>query len=201
MIYSLNGKLTLIEPNFVVVDCGGVGYGIKTSMSTLSKLPKIGENVMIYTHMCVRDDAVELFGFASQSELACFKMLISISGVGPKAATSILSDNTPEKFSLCVVTGDYKALTKAQGIGTKTAQRIVLELKDKISKEQIASGVIGQTLNDVVNNTQNASEAINALMVLGYSQSEATSVITKLDATLTVEEMIKLGLKAMAGKV
>lgn len=199
MIYSITGELVHIEPNHIVVKCGGIGYSIKTSMTTVAKLPQIGEKVMVYTYLHVREDALDLFGFSDTSELTSFKMLISISGVGPKAAISILSDLTPEKFALCVATGDSKTLTKAQGIGLKTAQRIVLELKDKISKEQVASGVVGDTVLDVSNKTGNASEAISALVVLGYAQSDATQIITKLDSNMSVEEMIKHGLKALAG--
>lgn len=201
MIYSITGELIHVESNLIVVQCGGIGYSIKTSMTTVSQLPSMGETATLYTYLYVREDALELFGFAEATELSSFKMLISISGVGPKAAISILSDLTPEKFALCVASGDAKTLTKAQGIGLKTAQRIVLELKDKVSKEQVASGVVGETISDVANKTGNASEAISALVVLGYPQSDATQVITKLDNTLPVEEMIKLGLKALAGSL
>ncbi len=199
MIYSIKGELLLIEPNHIVVECGGIGYSIRTSMTTVSKLPQVGEKVMVYTYLHVREDVLDLFGFSDTTELASFKMLISISGVGPKAAISILSDLTPEKFALCIATGDAKTLTKAQGIGLKTAQRIVLELKDKITKEQVTSGVIGDTVLDISNKTGNASEAISALVVLGYAQSDATQIITKLDSNMSVEEMIKHGLKALAG--
>lgn len=199
MIYSIKGELLHIEPNHIVVECGGIGYSIRTSMTTVSKLPQVGEKVMVYTYLHVREDVLDLFGFSDTTELASFKMLISISGVGPKAAISILSDLTPEKFALCIATGDAKTLTKAQGIGLKTAQRIVLELKDKITKEQVTSGVIGDTVLDISNKTGNASEAISALVVLGYAQSDATQIITKLDSNMSVEEMIKHGLKALAG--
>ncbi len=201
MIYSIAGILKHIEPNHIVIECNGIGYSIKTSMTTVAKLPQIGEKTMVYTYLHVREDALDLFGFADTNELRSFKMLISISGVGPKAATSILSDLTPERFALCVATGDAKALTKAQGVGLKTAQRIVLELKDKIFKEQVASGVIGDTVIDISNKTGNASEAISALVVLGYMQSDATQVITKLDSNMSVEDMIKNGLKALASKL
>ena len=201
MIYSVAGILKYIEPNHIVIECNGIGYSIRTSMTTVAKLPQIGEKTMLYTYLHVREDALDLFGFADTNELNLFKMLISISGVGPKAATSILSDLTPDQFVLCVVTGDAKALTKAQGIGLKTAQRIVLELKDKISKEQIASGVVGGTVIDISNKTGNASEAISALVVLGYLQSDSTQVITKLDSNMSVEDMIKNGLKALSSKI
>lgn len=201
MIYSISGVILNLEQNHVVIECGGIGYSVRTSMTSLSKLGGIGDKVKMYTYLHVREDALELFGFNELNELKIFKMLISISGVGPKAAISLLSDLTPEKFALCVASGDSKSLTKAQGIGLKTAQRIVLELKDKIAKEQVAKGVVGETISNVTLNTGNASEAISALEVLGYSRSDATQIITKLDSNMSVEEMIKSGLKALAGKV
>ena len=201
MIYSITGIIAHIEPYHIVIECGGIGYSIRTSMTSLSQLASIGEKAKIHTYLHVREDALELFGFAQLNELNSFKMLISISGVGPKAAISILSDLTPEQFALCVATGDAKTLTKAQGIGLKTAQRIVLELKDKISKSQISSGIIGDTMHDVSTKTGNASEAISALEVLGYTRSDATQVVTRLDSAMSIEDMIKSGLKALAGKV
>lgn len=201
MIYSLNGILKAVEPNFVVVDVGGVGFGVKTTLTTISRLPKIDEPVFLYTHLHVREDAMELFGFSNSSELNCYRMLTTVNGVGPKAALSILSDNTPEQFALSVASGDAKNLTRSAGIGLKTAQRIVLELKDKVSKEQVADGVTGKGAASVSVSTGNASEAISALVVLGYGQSEAANVITALDPSTSVEEMIKAGLKALAGKL
>lgn len=200
MIYSINGTIAHVEPFHIVVECGGIGYSIKTSMNSISKLSGVGEKVKIYTYLHVREDALDLFGFAELSELNSFKMLISISGVGPKAAISILSDLTPEKFALCVATNDAKSLTKAPGIGLKTAQRIILELKDKVSKEQIASGITGDSTQDISAKTGNASEAISALEVLGYSRYDATQVISRFDSTMSIEDMIKSGLKALAGK-
>ena len=139
MIYSVNGTVDLIEPNLAVIDCGGVGYACRTTANTLSQL-KIGEKAKLLTYLSVREDAVELFGFYDAAELNCFKMLISVSGVGPKAALSILSGMTPQAFALCVASGDGKTLTNAPGIGRKTAERIVLELKDKVSKQDVAAG-------------------------------------------------------------
>ena len=197
MIYSLRGILKAVEPNFAVVDVQGVGFGVKTTMTTISRLPQMGEEVFLYTHLNVREDAMELFGFADASELSCYKMLVSVNGVGPKAALSILSDHTPEQFALAVASGDAKLLTRSAGVGLKTAQRIVLELKDKVSKEQVAGGVTGVTsATSAATATGNASEAISALVVLGYHQSDAASVVTALDPATPVEEMIKIGLKA-----
>lgn len=202
MIYSLNGILKVVEPNFLVVEVGGVGFGVKTTLNTIAQLPEIGKEVFLYTYLNVREDAMELFGFSHSSELNCYKMLISVNGVGPKAALSILSDNTPEQFALSVASGDAKNLTRSAGIGLKTAQRIVLELKDKVSKEQVASGVTGKTVAQTSGAaTGNASEAISALVVLGYAQSDAASVITAMDSSSSVEDMIKAGLKALAGKL
>lgn len=194
MIYSLNGILIHTEPGFAVVECGGVGFKCQTTANTLRKLPKTGEKVFFYTYLNVREDALDLFGFADEKELGCFKMLISVSGVGPKAALSILSDITPEKFALYVASGDSKALTKAQGIGSKTAQRIVLELKDKVSKEQIAVGFKDMP----VSASGNTQEAVNALMVLGYTRSEASLVAARQDAQLPVEQIVRLSLRLLA---
>ena len=141
MIYSLSGTIRTKQPNFVVLDVSGVGFGVKTTLNTTSKLGREGEQGFLYTHLNVREDALELYGFAQQSELECFLMLISISGVGPKAALTILSDRSPEEFALLVASEDVKALSKSSGIGPKTAQRIVLELKDKIGATQAAAQV------------------------------------------------------------
>jgi Holliday junction DNA helicase RuvA len=198
MIYSVNGILKAVEPNFIVVDVGGIGFGIKTTLTTIAQLPEIGKEVFLYTYLNVREDAMELYGFFDSSELSCYKMLITVNGVGPKAALSILSDHTPEQFALCVASGDAKSLTRSAGIGLKTAQRIVLELKDKVSKEQVAGGVTAKSAGSFAVSTGNAAEAISALVVLGYSQSDAASIVTSLDPSTPVEEMIKAGLKALA---
>ena len=204
MIYSITGTLVsavLADAHFLaVVEAGGIGYAVKTTHTTMAKMPEIGSRVTFYTYLYVREDALELFGFADLEELNCFKMLISISGVGPKAALSILSDMTPQKFALCVATGDSKGFTRSKGIGAKTAQRIVLELKDKITNEQVAGGVT-ETVPDIGRISSNAGEAISALVVLGYAQSDAAAAVSKLDQNLSVEEMIKLGLKALAGSL
>lgn len=204
MIYSITGTLVsavLADAHFLaVVEAGGIGYAVKTTHTTMAKMPEIGSRVTFYTYLYVREDALELFGFADLEELNCFKMLISISGVGPKAALSILSDMTPQKFALCVATGDSKGFTRSKGIGAKTAQRIVLELKDKITNEQVAGGVT-ETVPDIGRISSNAGEAISALVVLGYAQSDAAAAVSKLDQSLSVEEMIKLGLKALAGSL
>lgn len=200
MIYSITGILEQTEPYHLVVESGGIGYSVKTSLTTIAALPHAGEKVKIYTYLYVREDILDLYGFSDLSELSAFKMLISVSGVGPKAAIAILSGLTPERFAFCVASGDVKSL-KAPGVGPKTAQRIVLELKDKLSKEQITSGAVGETTIGAVAKSGNASEAISALEVLGYSRAEATQVVTRFDSEMSVEDMIKNGLKALAGKV
>jgi Holliday junction DNA helicase RuvA len=201
MIYSVRGKLIKKEPNLVVIECSGVGYGCRTTMNTISKLGSIGSDAFLFTYLLVREDAAELFGFASEQELNCFKMLISVSGVGPKAGLAILSDTSPENFALNVATGDYKAFTRTKGIGPKLAQRVVLELKDKITNEQLASSVTGGADFASAVSGGNTSEAISALVVLGYSQAEAASVVAKLDPNLSVEELIKNALKKIAASM
>ena len=197
MIYSVNGTVDLIEPNLAVVDCGGVGYACRTTANTLSQL-KIGEKAKLLTYLSVREDAVELFGFYDAAELNCFKMLISVSGVGPKAALSILSGMTPQAFALCVASGDSKTLTNAPGIGRKTAERIVLELKDKVSKQDVAAGVKGSAVPIVAAPSNTYAEAVSALMVLGYSNGEATSALSGLDPSAPSDELIRAGLKKLA---
>lgn len=199
MIYSLSGTIRTKQPNFVVLEVSSVGFGVKTTLNTTSKLGREGEQGFLYTHLNVREDALELYGFAQQSELECFLMLISISGVGPKAALTILSDRSPEEFALLVASEDVKALSKSSGIGPKTAQRIVLELKDKIGATQAAAQVQeGGEAIPLQNGSKNAAEAVSALVVLGFTQSEAAGVIRKLDASLPVEEMIRIGLKQLS---
>lgn len=197
MIYSVNGTVELIEPNLAVIDCGGVGYACRTTANTLSQL-KIGEKAKLLTYLSVREDAVELFGFYDAAELNCFRMLISVSGVGPKAALSILSGMTPQAFALCVASGDDKTLTNAPGIGRKTAERIVLELKDKVSKQDVAAGVKGSAVPIVAAPSNTYAEAVSALMVLGYSNGEATSALSGLDPSAPSDELIRAGLKKLA---
>lgn len=181
------------------VECAGVAFALKTTNNTLSKLPALQTEVTLYTYFLVREGAMELYGFYDQGELNCFQMLLTVSGVGPKAALAILSQLSPEKFALCVATGDVKSITRAQGVGPKLAQRLILELKDKVQNEQIAKGVgMDHIPAPAVLTGANVQEAISALVVLGYTQSEAASAMAKLDASLPVEELIRLGLKMIA---
>lgn len=191
MIYSLKGILKVKDINFIVIECNGVGYGCKTSYNTVSQLGAVGSEVTVYTHMSVRDDNIELFGFATLQELNCFRMLITVSGVGGKAGISILSDITPENFAFLVASGDSKAFTRTKGIGAKTAQRIVLELKDKISSESFTGKNIPVSENAVDVSASNFSEAMEALMVLGYSQGEIAPLLRKCDTTLSTQEIIR----------
>ncbi|MBE6637402.1 MAG: Holliday junction branch migration protein RuvA [Ruminococcaceae bacterium] len=196
MYYYISGDLVLAEPNIAVIDAGGVGYQMTISGNTLGKLAgKSGDKVKLYTHLAVREDAMELFGFATQEELSAFRMLISVSGVGAKSAVSILSLMSPERFAAAVMSGDAKAIAKAQGIGGKTAARVILELKDKIGKE-ITSDSMGEMVADNAMPTQsnNLNEAANALMVLGYTRAEAAYALKGADPKADLEVLIKSAL-------
>ena len=198
MFYYLNGVVAEMEANLAVIDCGGMGYACATTNYTLSQLKK-GERAKLYTYMNVREDAVDLFGFSSQSELHSFKLLLGVSGVGPKAALAILSTNTPANLAMAVVMGDEKALTAAPGIGKKIAQRIILELKDKLAKEQASFGPdTGGSVPLTVLPNDKAKEAGAALAVLGYSGSEVAAALKGIDIdTLPLEEIIRQALKRM----
>lgn len=198
MFYYLNGVVAEMEANLAVIDCGGVGYACATTNYTLSQLKK-GERAKLYTYMNVREDAVDMFGFSSQSELHSFKLLLGVSGVGPKAALAILSTNTPANLAMAVVMGDEKALTAAPGIGKKIAQRIILELKDKLAKEQASFGPdTGGSVPLTVLPNDKAKEAGAALAVLGYSGSEVAAALKGIDIdTLPLEEIIRQALKRM----
>lgn len=198
MFYSLSGNLINIEPGIAVIDCAGVGYKCFTTINTQKNLPSIGTKTTLYTHLNVREDAMDLFGFFSKGELNCFKMLTSVSGVGAKVGLAILSEFSPEQVAISIASGDSKNLTKAAGVGNKLAQRIILELKDKLKGMDVNSGVMNNENN--FSSVGNASEALKALNVLGYSTSEVSPVIAKLDSNLPVEELIRLSLKAMAGR-
>ncbi len=193
MIYSVRGKLIHTENSAAVVECGGVGYLCQTTMNTLKTL-KLNSEVTLYTYLNVREDAVDLFGFATQNELATFKTLISVSGVGPKAGLSVLSELTAEQVAMAIATDDIKTITRAQGIGKKMAQRIILELKDKLAKsEQTQSGNVQmpQTAGG------NVAKAIEALGVLGYTPADVSPVLANFDAGLPVEQLIAMTLKQM----
>ena len=198
MFYYVSGVVAHTAPYLAVIDCGGVGYACRTTNHTLSRL-KQGEKARLYTYLNVREDAMELYGFATENERNCFELLISVSGVGPKAALSILSAATPESLAMSVITGDEKALTVAPGIGKKIAQRIILELKDKLAKGQISPGgeAYGGTGVTVIPENK-TSEAAAALAVLGYSQGEINLALKGIDLeALSLEEIIRQALKKM----
>lgn len=195
MIYSVRGTLILMDAGMAVVECGGVGYRVQTSVNTQKTL-KLNTEVMLYTHMSVREDAMELFGFASKSELNTFRLLINITGVGPKVALAILSELTSEQIAMCVSAGDSKTLTRANGVGPKLAQRIILELKDKI--KGFDAGGFEVSKGSVIADTGNVSKAVAALAVFGYSAADVTPILSRLDPSMTVEEMITATLRQMA---
>ena len=197
MIYSLRGILTYKEPSVAVIECGGVGYLCKISENTYSKLNNINEEQFLYTFMNVGKENIDLFGFINQEELSCFKLLISVSGVGVKAGISILSALTPEKFAVAVSSGDSKAISSAKGVGTKIAQRVVLELKDKIIKENINITGDAFSTNDIPVSASNFDDAIQGLMALGYSQSEILPYMKKLSGDLSTSDIIREVLKCM----
>ena len=198
MFYYVKGKVAHVAPNLAVIDCGGVGYACRTTSYTLSAL-QMGEEGKLYTHLNVREDAMELYGFASENERNCFQMLIAVSGVGPKAALSILSATTPEGLATAIITGNEKALTVAPGIGKKIAQRIILELKDKLAKGQLptAEERYGGTGMTVIPQDK-SSEATAALAVLGYSPGEIAMALKGLDLeTLSLEDTVRQARRKM----
>lgn len=198
MFYYVSGTVAHVEPYLAVIDCGGVGYACRTTNQSLSRLTA-GETGKLFTHLYVREEIFELYGFATEDELNCFRLLIGVSGVGPKAALSILSATTPEGLAMSIITGDEKALTVAQGIGKKIAQRIILELKDKLAKGQIAPKGESYGGTGVTVIPQNkSSEAAAALAVLGYSQSEVSLALQGVDVeALSLEDIVKQALKKM----
>ena len=202
MIYCLTGKIVKKSMSAVVLSCGGVGYYAQCPASVAGALPGVGKEATLSTVMSVTENDVSLYGFATEEQQACFEMLTAVSGVGPKVGLAILSVMEPQRVALAISAGDHKAFKAASGVGPKLAQRIVLELKDKVAKgfvdgislEDVAGAASGEPA------TQSASQAIAALVSLGYSQSEAALAISKIDATLPVEEIIKLALRGMAGR-
>ena len=196
MYYYVNGTVAEIGPNLAVIDCGGVGYACATTNYTLAQL-KRGEQAKLYTYLHVREEIFDLYGFSTQAELSSFKMLLGVSGVGPKAALAILSSGTPDQLALSIVTGDEKSLTGVPGIGKKIAQRIILELKDKLAKEQTGFDARMGTLSPIPAGGK-TQEAASALAVLGYSSQEMSAALKGVDAALPVEEMIRIALKKMA---
>lgn len=196
MFEYIRGILQYKSTDYCVIDVGGVGFKIYTSFTTAANIGESGDTVTLYTHMNVKEDEISLFGFASREELAVFTMLISVSGVGPKMGVAVLASMSPSEFSLAVATGDHKAISKSKGIGPKLAQRIVLELKDKISKDIKTADTFASDEPAPVPAGYISNDAISALMVLGYSSKEAASIISKVyEDGMTLEETVRKALR------
>lgn len=200
MIYNVRGTLTYTDINYAVVECGGVGFKCFVSMTTLKELPPLGKEANLYTYLAVREDAMDLFGFATQQELDAFKLLITVSGVGPKAAMAVLSVLPPDRLSIAVSSGDVKSIQSAQGVGKKTAERIVLELKDKMLGIAPSNVAAVQSIQAVASNSD-AQEAVEVLVSLGFNQSDAATVVGAMDKGLSVDDMIRKGLKQLSSQL
>ena len=198
MYYYIKGKYITKKDNFVVIEAGGVGYKIYTSALNLEKMPAVGTEITMFTHLYVREDVQDLYGFSTNEEITLFLQLMSVSGIGPKAALSIMSVMSCEQFALAVITNDTKAITKAQGVGPKAAQRIILELNDKLKTQEALPADIQATAKEVQNNQ---SEAVTALVVLGYTANEAKRAVCKIDPELPVEQIIKEALNILMKQV
>ena len=199
MIYNVKGTLTYTDPAFAVIECSGVGFKCFVSMTTLRELPSIGNEVNLYTYMSVREDALDLFGFFEVDELEAFKLLISVSGIGPKAAIAILSVLTPSKLSVAISSGDVRSIQMAQGVGKKTAERVVLELKDKM----VGIGTVAVDVQNAqsVASSSDAQEAVEVLVSLGFSQSDAATVVGAMDKSLSVDDMVRKGLRQLSSQL
>ena len=200
MIYSLNGTLIYSDHQFAVIECGGVGYKFLASTKTLSALPQKGKQAFVYTYMNVKEDAVDLFGFADTNELELFKLITSVNGVGPKIGIAILSDFTVDQLSLAIASGDAKTLTKASGVGLKIAQRIVLELKDKLASGLTVQSDSGSASAADIADGSSPKDAIAALVQFGYSHSEAAATVSKCDLSKSTEDIIKQALRLLTTK-
>lgn len=196
MFYYIKGEVAHKGENFVAIDAGGVCYKIHTSLSSIGRCGEIGSQARFYTYVYIREGVMDIYGFITNEELTIFEQLISVSGVGPKAALSMLSITSPEKFALAVVMGDAKTITKAQGVGPKMAQRVILELKDRLKKEDISAVMEIEDNTDYADGSA-AGEAIDALTVLGYSPQEARKAVSDADSEDTVENIIKKALKKL----
>jgi Holliday junction DNA helicase RuvA len=200
MFYYLNGKITILDNNLAVVDCAGVGYACRCSTYTQSQL-RLGEERRLFTHVNVKEDAVEIYGFSGRDELWLFEQLTAVTGVGPASALAILSVLSPDQLTLAIMTGDEKSITRAKGIGAKSAKRIILELKDKLGGELDFSAGSGGGSVPVARDSGKLALATAALAELGYSQSEAAAALKGADAEkLSVEELVRYGLRAMVMK-
>ena len=198
MFYSLTGKIVYSSTSYVALDCGGVAFKCNVSLNTLKSIGSIGETATLYTYLSVKEDALDLYGFSDPLELDFFKLLIDVQNVGPKGALSILSINTPQSLALSIAAGDIKSITKAQGIGPKIAQRIILELKSKVTDltpTNISSEEIGTVQQ--INMGGNISEAVSALTSLGFSAADAAKALAGADPEMRIEDLVKLGLRKL----
>lgn len=199
MFYSLTGEILFTDESSVALECAGVGFRCSTSSYTLGQLGPKGSRATLYTHLNVREDALDLFGFVDRRELEYFKLLLTVTGVGPKAALAILSALKPESLALCVASGDIKTITQAQGVGVKLAQRVVLELKDKLKADfYLPAGLQGESGPGITGRSGPLGEAVSALVMLGYNRSEAAAAVSGLDENLSAGELIKQALKSLA---
>lgn len=199
MFYSLTGTVVFTNENSIALDCSGVAFLMSTTHTTLAQCAGIGEAQTLFTHLNVREDALDLYGFADRQELDCFRALIGVSGVGPKAALAILSALTPDRLAVCIASGDVKSITAAQGVGSKIAQRVVLELKGKLDGLAGTAAAMGSAAAaQKAFTSYTGEEAVDALVMLGYSRSEASIAVGRLDGSLSTQEMIKQALKQLA---
>ena len=199
MIYYLSGPVTILEPGLAVIECAGIGYGCRVTAYTAGQL-KLNQNARLYISESIREDAHDLFGFISREEQRCYELLTSVNGVGPKAAMSILSAGGPQNFTLAVMTGDEKMLTAAQGVGKKIAQRIILELKDKLGGSSMELDFSTGPAVSAASHQGNAALAHAALQELGYSPAEISTALKGVDPTASTEEMVRHALRAMVMK-
>lgn len=199
MYEYIRGQFQGISKDYVVIELNNIGYKIFTSGNTMSNMPKVGDEVLLYLEQIVREDFIGLYGFTTREELEMFKLLLSINGVGAKAALSLLSISTVNNLKYAIMMGDEKHITRAPGIGKKTAQRIILELKDKLKPDELTSeeGRLIEGINDNSDYSFNINETLSALMALGYTEKEAQKALEKVDKTLSIENMIKESLKLL----
>lgn len=201
MIYNISGTLTYVGDQFLVVECSGIGFKCFSSLNTLKSIGRTGEKINLFTYLSVKEDALDLFGFATEEELSFFKLLITVSGVGPKAAVAVLSELEPSRLALAIASGDVKSITRANGVGKKTAERIVLELKDKVANVASSNDMQSVTSAAAVVEESAAGEAVAALVALGFNKSDAAVVVGAMDKSLSADEMIRLGLRQLSSNL